>query len=368
MQAQNYEQYYLNFLVFLTILLIVKYNQYNDSRIVNSNTESILPSFLLFVLITLYIGYRPLSGVFVDTMNYKMQFDNLVGIKSFTPKKDKLFGYFMHNSAQIMSVSDWFTIIATVYFGLMLAAIRRLFPQDTFFVFVVTLSAFSCFAYGTNGLRNGMATSVAMFALTFRNKKLIALSLLLIASGIHMSLLLTLIAAIISFFYKNTKVYTVSWILAIFLSFFISGFFENFFASFISDGRSGYLTLSGSVYGGRGGFRWDFLMYSSMPVLVGYYFVIIKEFKDDTYKWILNTYLINNAFWILVIRASFSNRFAYLSWFLYPLVLIYPFLKFRCIKNQYEKTLLVAFLHILFSYIMMLIYNVRYAPETPILN
>jgi hypothetical protein len=329
---------------------------------VNSKNENIFPSFLLFVAITLFIGYRPLSGVFVDTMNYKMQFDNMVGVMSFTPKKDKLFGYFMYYSAQIMSVSDWFTIIATIYFGFMLVSIRRLLPKDTFFAFVITLSAFSCFAYSTNGLRNGMATSVAMFALTLRDKKLIAFSILLIASGIHLSLLLTLFAAIISFYYKNTKVYIYVWILAIFLSIFISGFFEIFFAGFIQDGRSSYLDGSGSVYGGNGGFRWDFLMYSSMPILVGYYFVVMKGFKDEKYKWILNTYLISNTFWILVIRASFSNRFAYLSWFLYSLVLIYPFLKFHCIKNQYEKITLVAFLHIFFTYLMKIIYELRSVP------
>ena len=38
-------------------------------------------------------------------------------------------------------------------------------------------------------------------------------------------------------------------------------------------------------------------------------------------------YLTANAFWILVIRSSFSNRFAYLSWFLMAIIIFYPFFK-----------------------------------------
>lgn len=87
----------------------------------------------------------------------------------------------------------------------------------------------------------------------------------------------------------------------------------------------------------RTGFRWDFLLYSALPVAVGYYFIFRRQYKDQFYIWLFNIYLITNSFWILVIRAEFSNRFAQLSWFIMPLVLIYPFFKKQFWIDQEQK-------------------------------
>lgn len=45
-------------------------------------------------------------------------------------------------------------------------------------------------------------------------------------------------------------------------------------------------------------------------------------------------YLLSNTFWILVIRANFSDRFAYLSWFIYSIVLLYPLVTHSIVKRQ----------------------------------
>ena len=66
------------------------------------------------------------------------------------------------------------------------------------------------------------------------------------------------------------------------------------------------------------GFRWDFLLYSAMAVVVGWYFVFKQNFEDEYYHWIYNTFLATNAIWVLVIRASYSNRLAQISWFIMP--------------------------------------------------
>ena len=45
-------------------------------------------------------------------------------------------------------------------------------------------------------------------------------------------------------------------------------------------------------------------------------FIVKKNYiEDQLYVKMCNIYLLANAIWILVIRANFSNRFAYLSWF-----------------------------------------------------
>lgn len=109
---------------------------------------------------------------------------------------------------------------------------------------------------------------------------------------------------------------------------------------------SGYLTgdnMVGEIVQMSMTFRWDFLLYSAMGVAVGYYFIFRRNFKDEYYHWIYNTFLVTNAFWVLVIRAAYSNRFAQISWFIMPVVLIYPFMKERFWVNH-EKMLGYALL------------------------
>jgi hypothetical protein len=62
-----------------------------------------------------------------------------------------------------------------------------------------------------------------------------------------------------------------------------------------------------------------------------------------------------NAFWILVIRANFSNRFAYLSWFMMALVIIYPFLKSQLMPNQNKVLARVILFYFAFTFLMNVI-------------
>mgnify|MGYP007128044265 CR=1 FL=1 len=57
--------------------------------------------------------------------------------------------------------------------------------------------------------------------------------------------------------------------------------------------------------------------------------VLKRKIFNSQYLLLLHTYVLANAFWVMLIRASYSNRFAYLSWFMYPVVLAYPLLTLR---------------------------------------
>lgn len=103
------------------------------------------------------------------------------------------------------------------------------------------------------------------------------------------------------------------------------------------------------------GFRFDFLLYSAMPVLMTWYVTIKRNFEDRTFNIIAVTYILANAFWVMVIRAAYSNRFAYLSWFLYPIVIVYPLLRFRLWDDQDRKTALILLLYEGFTFIMFLL-------------
>jgi uncharacterized membrane protein YobD (UPF0266 family) len=84
-------------------------------------------------------------------------------------------------------------------------------------------------------------------------------------------------------------------------------------------------------------FRWDFLLYSSMPIILGWYTIFKRQMFDKTYLILLGTYIYANAFWVLAIRALFSNRIAYLSWFIYPIVLAYPLVNFPVFKKNHSE-------------------------------
>src|SRR5690606_7412581 len=117
-------------------------------------------------------------------------------------------------------------------------------------------------------------------------------------------------------------------------------FWGSFFESwgFFEERAQGYLVgnEANMEQFSQTGFRWDFLIYSSVAIMAGYYYIFIKKLEDRFYIHLFGIYAIANAFWVLVIEAAFSNRFAYLSWFLMAPVMIYPLCKYELVKNQYK--------------------------------
>jgi hypothetical protein len=96
---------------------------------------------------------------------------------------------------------------------------------------------------------------------------------------------------------------------------------DNRMSSYLSQDESSALVRY------KVGFRWDFVLYSLIPIAAGWYYIVKQKFDDHLYKSIYSAYILANSFWLLVIRAPFSDRFAYLSWFLMPLILAYPVIK-----------------------------------------
>ena len=355
--AKLYYPIFINLLLLLTLVQINKYVNYSNKRLLLKRTVNDNISFFTCFLFVFVIGFRPLSGVFIDTMNYVNIYEKMKYADSVSDKGDFLFNSLMFYCSKFITVSQFFLIVASVYFGAIYLACKKLFPKDVFFSFIINIAAFSFYTYATNGIRNGMAASVVTLAIAYFDNKKIMIPLFLIGVGLHASMALPVVSAVFAYYYSNTKTYLAFWCICILLSAFLGGSFESFFGGYIEDDRAGYLmnTGGGEDYGGKGGFRLDFLIYGSMPILMGYFSVICKKYNNVYYKLVLNTYIISNAFWILVMRANFSNRFAYLSWFLYAIVLFYPLFHYPMWSQQYKKVGLIAFLHIAFTYFMWLI-------------
>ena len=219
------------------------------------------------------------------------------------------------------------------------------------------LCSFSFWSYGTNGIRNGMATSLFILALCYYDRKWLMYFWFVIAFFFHSSVVIPLAAFITAGVYKNPKIYLYIWLAAIPLSLAGGNIWQELFFNHLgfSDRTSGYLEgqqVEGSF--SSTGFRWDFLFYSSFGILAGYYFIFVKKITDVFYIHLFGIYVIANAFWVLVITANYSNRFAYLSWFLMAPVIAYPMFRYKIWKDQYKGFGIILTIYYLFTYLMFL--------------
>lgn len=306
--------------------------------------------FIFSVFIILYMGLRPVDNHFGDTVNYASDF---VRIQSGQKILEwKWYGEWLFNSLMIWftkngTVNQLFLVCATIYVGSLWLAMVRIFKSYYYIPFLVVICMFTFWAYGVNGVRNGAGASLFILALTYVNNIPLMLTICFIAIGFHTSVYLMIAFAVLTWFVKNSYLYISLWLVCILISYMAGFTIQEYFASLPiglgEDRLSGYLTatkeqmeLEGMVVSMT--FRWDFIVYSALGVGVGYYFIFVRKFQDEYYHWIYNTYLALNAFWILIIRAAYSNRFAQISWFILPIVLIYPFMKKRFWINH-EKML-----------------------------
>ena len=87
------------------------------------------------------------------------------------------------------------------------------------------------------------------------------------------------------------------------------------------------------------GFRWDFLLYGIIPILVSYYYIVKRGFKDSFYNRITIIYLVANILWLFMSSNWLSNRFGFLSWWLYIPMIFYPILQVESgrRKERYMK-------------------------------
>lgn len=352
-----YTAVYYNVLFIIMLLIIVAASIFPLQDPQNISFSHVIGYILLFWSI-IYIGVRPISWkYFGDMSTYAKHFQMMKAGQVMPPKNDFVFSYFMKFCSSIMDVTTFFIVTMILYIVPFFLFSIKFLRNYWFFGFFLFLGAFSFWGYAVNGIRNGIATSVFILAICFYNRKLIVFPLLLLSYGIHNSMLIPIAAFVISYFWTKPVWYVYFWLFTIPLSLLAGGFFQNLFSElFTSDSRAtNYLTKEmdpGSF--SSTGFRWDFVLYSAAAVFTGYYFIVKRKMVDHFYFIIFSAYVIANAFWILVIRANFSNRFAYLSWFLIPIIIGYPILKYKVWKSPYVPVALIITAYYLFTYLMFL--------------
>lgn len=346
------------------MLYAITYKQQTAKNVLEGNGNFTLAA-LLSIIVILFFGTRPVSYAFSDTALYGHLFTNIETLAdSDTMNSEGAFTWLMLVCRPFMDASGFMLVVAIGYVSFMLFACLKLMPNNTLAAVLFNLGSFSFYSYGTNGIRNGLACSMILLGLAFmtknRKEQIIGIAICAVASYIHRSTSLPFLTAVVSLYIiRNFKTSYTFWIASIFLSLILGNTVANLFASLGFDDRmSGYLNNTEALSSefSSSGFRWDFLLYSSMPIILGYYIIIKRGIRNRTYEFLLNTYILSNAFWVIVIRAAFSNRFAYLSWFLYPIVIAYPLLRlpvWESNQGKYFKRILLA--NFGFTYIMWLL-------------
>lgn len=356
--ASLYNTIYLLIVLTFSFFIFNKYIIYEKGLDLDSFKRSNIV--FLAVLMIFFIGLRPDSGVFVDMMNTIVDYRTFYEGRPFKLRTDTdnlIYDNFLAWTGSLcLGTPFFFTAIASIYFGAAYWGIRRLFPLHTAIVYLAFLGAFSTFSYATNGVKAGAAASMFILAVSYYRHWKICLPLLAVCYGFHHSMQLPIVAFLFACYWKNTKHFFAGWLFCLLCAAAHVTFFQELFAGMTDDQGAGYLNSVGQDWSGKSGFRIDFVLYSFMPVLVGYYAIFKKQIQSPLYEVLLKVYLLVNGVWMLCMYAAFTNRIAYLSWSLYPILLLYPFLNEEWGENQFQIGAKVFMCHLGFTLFMSFIY------------
>lgn len=355
--AVVYQYIYIIIVAFLTFNHL---NRYRMSGVASSrNTASAEVTLLLAVI--LFIGLRPVD------LNF---YDMTAAVYILNTWQGKIFDFDWDVDNKIFdNIMSWwgcngfdhnlfFLCIAIIYFVSAYIGIKRLFRNHTMLAYLVFLAAFSTFSYGTNGIKAGAASSIFIMALSYWGKPLVCIPLMLTSLGFHHSMIMPIAACVVVFFFKNPKWFYYGWFACFLLAAFHVQYFQILFGGMADEQGSGYLMATEKTTDAHIGFRPDFVLYSAAPVWIGYRFEMKKKMVlSKSYSILMHFYLTANAVWMLCMYASYNNRIAYLSWFVYPIVLIYPFLDPKNNdSNRFVKLAKVVLYHLYFTLFMEFVY------------
>lgn len=301
---------------------------FTQNNLRSGKTQTLFPALALAALMIFRLGCLPIGwGFSYDRENYANGF---LFIKQFGyhfsfDGKDPLWGVIMQAISFFGDAEFFFICQSAIYIGVYFFACRRFARNNVYWLLIASVASLAFTTYGVNTIRAGIAIAFIFAGLSFKDKKIVMYAFFVCSLLVHLSMIIPISMLLISSRYNETKLYVYVWVVALVLSFVVGNTFNSIFSTFIEDDRTAYLTQHNASY--KQGFRWDFVVYSLAPIIVGGYYIIKRKYHDKFYLMMFNAYILTNSFWVLVIRANFTDRFAYLSWFMMPIVLVYPLLQ-----------------------------------------
>ncbi len=323
----------LAFLIFLVVSRLFFFNDYK--RRLSPAFSSQIVSFFI-VLIALFFASEPII-LYSDKWLYQKDFYRISNGMMFEIKDAGFYFYTKLISLVTGSSEIYFFLTALLYLtGFYIFAVQKIDSKYRLLLFLAFVSGMGFYSYGNNTIRAGLALSLFLVVMSrpylFNFSTLV---MLVIVLALHKSLLLPLAALLISLIYRRSDHFFTLWMVCLLLSLFAGEGFVGLFGEFFSfaDARvTEYTTTTVENY--KTGFRWDFVLFSLFPILLAKYYMK-QKYKDPLYSQLLSMYIISNAFWLLLIRMPFSDRMATLSWFLIPVLIMYPLLTKRIFEKQH---------------------------------
>lgn len=326
--------------IFVLFLLSKYYSLEKENLFLNY----LAPAYLIFIF--LLIALRPIgySG-FTDTQMYidwfnKSKTDNVIH------KKDIGFGLLTFIASKILTIRLFFVLCTAISFGTLFWISKKISNRYWFLFFLGTAVSLYFWNHQVFTIRQ-MIASLFFITAFFLKKGLYKILWLLLAVSFHKTFLLPLFCYLVIVFYNKTNFYLALWLISIPFSYFFGNEIWEFILKLVPPIlRNYYFPMADTI--SLSNFRWDVVFYSSIFVILPFCY----KCSDEKYKFFLNLYLLTNIFTILLIwpTGGFIHRFAYLSWFLSPLLVYYPL--FRNNKEfsykPFFKTITVFYLLVLF--------------------
>lgn len=345
--------------IFVAIITFAYVGRYKSPTFKPSSSN--MGETLLVIAVILFLGFRPISAYFVDMVGYASYLDRFYGVTFWftwdTDNKifDNLLTWWGGNR---FDKQMFFLMMAIIYIGCAYIGIKRLFSNHALIALLVFLAGFSTFSYGTNGIKAGAAASIFIMALGYWDKLYVCIPLMLVSLGFHHSMVMPIAAFVVTLFFKQPKWFYYGWLACFFMALLHITYFQVLFGGMADEQGASYLMATEQTTVSHIDFRPDFVLYSAVPVWIGYQFEMKKSIKlSNTYHTLMHFYLVTNAIWMLCMYAEFNNRIAYLSWFVYPIVIIYPFLDTNNTDiTKYKNLCKIVLYHLCFTMFMVFVY------------
>lgn len=287
-------------------------------------------AFVLAIVVIYKLSTYPIT-LYSDKMVFLNDFNNITWSKISTAK-DKGWAVYVYLIKLIFNNSFiFFLITASVYVSGYVLFARKFLNKSYIFIFLlISFMSFGFAAYGVNTIRAGVALSLLLIAISFHKSKVLFLLFGILAVLFHKSMLLPFCGLIITYYFSNLRYFLCFWVLCLIISAINFSPITEFVKNILMDNDerlAGYFSETNARRYNTG-FRVDFVLYSSVSIIIGLYYLIKLKLEDKVYLQFFNTYLLVNSIWLLAIQMAFTDRVAYLSWFMMPFLLMYPLLKY----------------------------------------
>lgn len=347
------------------IALISAFN-YDSGRYSTYNyyKDKYLSKILIFLFIVL-IGFRSYK-VGTDTRNYF--YFNWVRNFASESTSEVIFVFIMNVIKSLhLSFTVFLLVISTLFFLAIYKSfilVSKIFQADVFWVLFCFFSLFFAQSLSINVIRQGLALSFLLYALTLwitLKKITIKLGVLCFLAVIthSTSLIPILLYIFVLIFDKRIQMryYFILYLLGIIVSFLNIGFLDISPAllDILNDGkRAGYLTDTDQIY--VTGFKPQFVAFNSI-FLVLYYYIYRKFFIKNaaislTYNQVLKYYLLASFIFFMAFQIPYSDRWGLFSWIVIP-ILMAPYFTLKESVVYYKIPIVLFFI---FIYLFFIIY------------